>query len=78
MSNPTLKDWQDACAVIDSAIAAERDRCAKICDSFGADMGKMARESYESRGDSSNSVAASLDAQSIAAGLLARNIRGEG
>ena len=31
MSNPTLKDWQDAAKVVDDIIAAERLRCAKIC-----------------------------------------------
>ena len=31
MSNPSLKDWQEASAVIDSVIAKERARCAEIC-----------------------------------------------
>ena len=31
MSNPTMKEWQEASAIVDSVIAKERARCAEIC-----------------------------------------------
>ena len=32
MDMPTLKEWQEACAVIDSAITKERARCLEIVE----------------------------------------------
>ena len=30
MSNPTMKEWQEASAIVDSVIAKERARCIEI------------------------------------------------
>ena len=45
MSNPTLKDWQDAAKVVDDIIAAERLRCAQICADHAATM-RAAADKY--------------------------------
>ena len=43
MSNPSLKDWQEASAVIDSVIAKERARCAEICADIAGEVDWQAR-----------------------------------
>lgn len=43
MSEPTLKDWQAAAKVVDDIIAAERERCAKICADIAGEVDWSAR-----------------------------------